>query len=96
MSFRPVFIAVIVATGLVVAGYIVNAYRPRGVTDQPSAAFVRASGKCAECHSNLQYSVVHEYEMMLTPRSTSTVWSAIGRSANRRGRSITASSSARH
>lgn len=63
MSFRPVFIAVVIATGLVVAGYIVNAYRPRGVTDQPSAAFVRASGKCAECHGNLHYSVVHEYEM---------------------------------
>jgi nitrate/TMAO reductase-like tetraheme cytochrome c subunit len=63
MSFRPVFIAVVVGTALVVAGYIVNAYRPRGVTDQPSAAFVRASGKCAECHANLQYSVVHEYEM---------------------------------
>ena len=25
--------------------------------------FVRASGKCAECHRNNQYSIVHEYEM---------------------------------
>src|SRR4029077_4557168 len=30
---------------------------------QPSAAFVRASGKCAECHLNTHYSVVHEFEM---------------------------------
>src|SRR5215469_4334306 len=63
MSFRPVFLAVLIGTALVVAGYLVNAYRPRSVTDQPSAALVRASGKCAECHRNLQYSVVHEYEM---------------------------------
>ena len=26
-------------------------------------AFVRATGKCAECHSRMQYSVVHEFEM---------------------------------
>ena len=32
-------------------------------TEQPGTDFVRASGKCAECHSRLQYSVVHEYEM---------------------------------
>ena len=32
-------------------------------TEQPSAEFVRASGKCAECHARTQYSVVHEYEM---------------------------------
>jgi nitrate/TMAO reductase-like tetraheme cytochrome c subunit len=63
VSFRPVFLAVLIGTALVVAGYLVNAYRPRSVTDQPSAALVRASGKCAECHRNLQYSVVHEYEM---------------------------------
>jgi hypothetical protein len=63
MSFRSVFIAVIIATGLVVAAWIVNSYRPRGAGNQPSAAFAMASGKCAECHSNLQYSVVHEYEL---------------------------------
>jgi hypothetical protein len=63
MSFRAVFIALVIGTGLVVAAYMVNSYRPRVITDQPSGAFVRASGKCAECHTNLQYSVVHEYEL---------------------------------
>jgi hydroxylamine dehydrogenase len=63
LSFRPVFIAIVIGTALIVAGYMVNWYRPRIVTQQPTAAFVRASGKCAECHSNLQYSVVHEYEL---------------------------------
>jgi hypothetical protein len=37
--------------------------RPRIETDQPAASFVRASGKCAECHLQQQYSIVHEYEM---------------------------------
>jgi hypothetical protein len=42
---------------------MLNRYRPRAVTEQPSAALIRASGKCAECHANLQYAVVHEYEL---------------------------------
>ncbi len=65
MSFRPVFIAIVLAFGLIVAAFLVNRARPRVETDQPSAAFVRATGKCAECHTRQQYSVVHEYEMSL-------------------------------
>jgi hypothetical protein len=42
---------------------MINWYRPRIITEQPSAALIRASGKCAECHANLQYSIVHEYEL---------------------------------
>jgi hydroxylamine dehydrogenase len=63
MSFRPVFIAVVVGFSLILAAFLVNRQRPRIETDQPTAAFVRASGKCAECHTRQQYSVVHEYEM---------------------------------
>ncbi|HWB10986.1 MAG TPA: multiheme c-type cytochrome [Pirellulales bacterium] len=63
MSFRGVFIAIVVATALLVAALMLNRYRPQAVTQQPTAALVRASGKCAACHSNLQYSVVHEYEL---------------------------------
>lgn len=63
MSFRPVFIAVVIGTALLVAAFMLNWYRPRFVTDQPTAALIRASGKCAECHLNLQHSVVHEYEL---------------------------------
>jgi hydroxylamine dehydrogenase len=63
MSFRPVFIAVVVAFGLIVSAFLVNRARPRVETEQPSAALVRASGKCAECHSQQQYSIVHEYEL---------------------------------
>ena len=63
MSFRPVFIAVVVGFSLILAAFLINRQRPRIETDQPTAAFVRASGKCAECHIRQQYSVVHEYEM---------------------------------
>jgi hypothetical protein len=63
VSFRPVFIAVVIAFALIVSAFLINRARPRVETDQPSAAFVRASGKCAECHIQQQYSVVHEYEM---------------------------------
>jgi hypothetical protein len=63
MSFRPVFIAVVLAGALIVAAFLVNSWRPRDVTDQPTAALVKASGACAQCHVNNQYSVVHEYEL---------------------------------
>jgi hydroxylamine dehydrogenase len=63
MSFRSVFIAVVIAFALVVAAFLLNRARPRVESEQPSAALVRATGKCAECHARTQYSVVHEYEM---------------------------------
>ena len=63
MSFRSVFIAVTISFALILGAFLVNRARPRVETEQPTADFVRASGKCAECHARLQYSVVHEYEM---------------------------------
>src|SRR5579864_21562 len=63
MSFRPVFIAVVIAFALVISAFLINRARPRVETEQPSAALVRATGKCAECHARQQYSVVHEYEI---------------------------------
>jgi hypothetical protein len=63
MSFRSVFLAVVIGFSLIVAAFLINRARPRVETQQPTADFVRASGKCAECHARLQYSVVHEYEM---------------------------------
>lgn len=63
MAFRNVFIAVVIAFGLIIGALMINAKRPPVEIEQPSAAFVRASGKCAECHSRQQVSVVHEYEL---------------------------------
>ncbi|MGA8043894.1 MAG: multiheme c-type cytochrome [Terracidiphilus sp.] len=63
MSFRSVFIAVTVAFGLILGAFLVNRARPKAEIEQPNSDFVLASGKCAECHARLQYSIVHEYEM---------------------------------
>jgi hypothetical protein len=63
MSFRAVFLAVVIAFALILAAFLLNRARPEAETEQPTAALVRATGKCAECHARTQYSVVHEYEM---------------------------------
>jgi hypothetical protein len=63
MSFRSVFIALVIGFGLVLAGFLINRQRPARETSESSAALVRASGKCAECHTGLQYAIVHEYEL---------------------------------
>ena len=63
MSFRSVFIAIVIGFALIVSAYMINRRRPKIETDQPNAALIRATGKCAECHLRQQYSVVHEYEM---------------------------------
>jgi hypothetical protein len=63
MSFRAVFLAVVIAFALILAAFLLNRARPKAETEQPTAALVRATGKCAECHARTQYSVVHEYEL---------------------------------
>jgi len=63
MSFRGVFIAVFLGTALVVAAFALNAMRPRSEVAQPTAALVKATGKCAECHRQETSAIVHEYEM---------------------------------
>ena len=68
MSFRSVFIAVVIAFALILAAFLLNRARPKVETEQPSADLVRATGKCAECHIRTQYSVVHEYEMSMHAR----------------------------
>jgi hydroxylamine dehydrogenase len=68
MNFKAVFIAVLIATAMILSAYLINSRRPRLVVDQPSPEFVRASGKCAECHLNAQYSIVHEFEMSVHAR----------------------------
>jgi hypothetical protein len=60
--------AVVIAFALILAAFLRNRAKPRAETDQPSAEFVSATRKCAECHARTQYSVVHEYEMSLHAR----------------------------
>jgi len=63
MSFRGVFIAIVIATGMIVAAFMINRMRPPVDVAQPSAEFVRATGKCASCHAKETPGVVHEFEM---------------------------------
>jgi hydroxylamine dehydrogenase len=63
MNFRAAFMALVIATGLVVSAYLINSRRPSLAVEQPNVSFIKATGKCAECHRNNQYSIVHEYEM---------------------------------
>jgi hypothetical protein len=63
MSFRSVFVAVVIAFGLIISAFLVNRARPKGDTEQPTPDLVRATGKCAECHVRTHYSIVHEYEL---------------------------------
>lgn len=63
MSFRSVFIATSISFALILSAFLLHRARPRIEVDQPTADFVKATGKCAECHANQQYSVIHEYEL---------------------------------
>ena len=63
MSFRGVFITVFLGTALLVAAFMVNARRPHPDVAHPTAALVRATGKCAECHRQETSAIVHEFEM---------------------------------
>jgi hydroxylamine dehydrogenase len=62
LSFRAVFIAVIISVALMAAALIVNSRRPAVDTAQPTAALVQAGGKCAECHRRETEAMVVEFE----------------------------------
>ena len=62
MSFRGVFIAVLLSVAIISAALILNARRPGVETAQPTASLVKASGKCAECHRRETEAMVVEYE----------------------------------
>lgn len=61
-TFRSVFIAVVVATALLVAGVLINARRPAVERAQPTPQLVEATGKCAACHRQETGAIVVEYE----------------------------------
>lgn len=62
MKFRSIFLAVLLGASLLVAAFLVNRRRPAVETNQPSATFVTASGKCAECHRRETSAIVHQFE----------------------------------
>jgi hydroxylamine dehydrogenase len=62
MPFKSVFAAVVVATALIVAAFLVNARRPRTQRNEPTPALVEATGKCAECHRHETPAIVDQFE----------------------------------
>ena len=69
MTFRYVFVAVLISAALVISAYMVNQHRPPMDTAQPTAEFVKATGKCAECHREETGAVVHQFERSLHARA---------------------------
>ena len=69
MTFKSVFISIFIGTSMIVAALVINTKRPAGDTSRPSAALVRATGKCAECHSRETSAIVHQYERSQHARS---------------------------
>src|SRR5687768_17241514 len=61
-TFRAIFLAVFLATALLVAALLLNSRRPSAEVDQPTADLVRATGKCAQCHRRATAAIVEEYE----------------------------------
>jgi hydroxylamine dehydrogenase len=63
VSFRGVFIAIVIGTALLVSAFMVNHYRPPVTTAPATEQVITASGKCVECHIQTHYSVVQEYQL---------------------------------
>ena len=63
MSFRGLFVAVLLSSSMIVAAFMLQARRPRVEVSRASADLVKATGKCADCHRHETSAVVHEFEM---------------------------------
>ena len=61
MTFKNVFIAIFIGTAMIVAAFLINNARPRIETSQPGPEYIRATGKCAECHTRETSAIVHQY-----------------------------------
>ena len=61
-KFASVFVAIFLGTALIVAAMLIHSKRPATDLQQPSASFVKATGKCAECHRRETSAVVHQFE----------------------------------
>ena len=74
MTFRNVFIAVFIGTALIVAAMLINQARPPIESAQPKPEYVRASGKCADCHSRETSAIVHQFSMSAHARAGITCY----------------------
>jgi hydroxylamine dehydrogenase len=62
VSFRSIFIAVVIGTALIVGAFLINQRRPAVERNQPTAALVAATGKCAECHRHETSAIIDQFE----------------------------------
>ncbi len=68
MAFKMVFVSIVIGTALIVAALLLNRARPDvgpGDWRERGPQFVRATGKCAECHSSETPAIVHMFEMSM-------------------------------
>ncbi|AKV00377.1 Hydroxylamine oxidoreductase [Labilithrix luteola] len=62
MSYRAIFASVVIASALVVSAFLIHRARPEVERNQPTAALVKASGKCAECHRHETSAIIDQFE----------------------------------
>lgn len=72
--FKQVFIAIFIGAALIISAFILNQRRPAVDTERSEAAYVRASGKCAECHSHETAAIVHQYSTSQHARANVTCY----------------------
>lgn len=63
MTFKSVFNAVLLGSAFIFAALLINFARPEVETAQPGPEYIRATGKCAQCHSQETAAVVHQFSM---------------------------------
>ncbi len=61
-NFAMVFLAVVLGGAMILAAVIINAKRPAAEVAQPTAAAVKATGKCAHCHRQVTPAIVAQFE----------------------------------
>jgi hypothetical protein len=62
VSFTAIFVAVVLATAMIVTAFLIQSKRPSVERSEPSSALVEATGKCAECHRHETGAIVEEYQ----------------------------------
>ena len=63
MTFKSVFNAVLLGSAFIFAALLINYSRPVVEVAQPGPEYVRATGKCAQCHIRETAAIVHQFSM---------------------------------
>ncbi len=63
MTFKNIFISIIIATAMIISAFLIQSARPGIEVSQPGPEYVRATGKCATCHLKETSAIVHQYSI---------------------------------